>query len=310
VSARGRVALDRALSRLAERQHGVVTRRQLLKLGITPRTVDYRIEHARLHPVHHGVYAVGHPGLTAHGRWTAAVLAHGPTAVLSHRSAASLWGVLRSVRTIIEVTAPRRWSRLGVKLHRSCLRGDEVTVKDGIPVTSVPRTLFDLARVLRPQALERAIGQAEALRLTDPLSLPDLLERHRGCRGAATLRAVLADGRTEPTVTRSDLEDLFLTFLDAHGLPRPQVNVGIEARGRWMECDFVWRTHRLIVELDGRETHNTGAAFERDRARDRALQVSGWRVVRITWRQLHADGDRIAADLRDLLGRRYPEGVW
>jgi hypothetical protein len=236
----------------------------------------------------------------------AAVLAHGPTAVLSHRSAASLWDVMRSARTTIEVTAGRRWSRPGVELHRSRLGGDEVTVHDGIPVTSVPRTLLDLAGVVGRHALERAIERAEALRLTDPLSLPDLLARHRGCRGAATLRAVLADVRTEPNFTRSDLEDLFLTFLDAHGLPRPHVNVGIEVRGRWMECDCVWRPHRLIVELDGRETHDTGAAFERDRARDRALQVSGWRVVRITWRQLHADGDRIAADLRALLGERYP----
>jgi hypothetical protein len=126
---------------------------------------------------------------------------------------------------------PPRWSRPGVELHRSCLRGDEVTVKDGIPVTSVPRTLFDLARVIGPQAVKRAIERAEALRLTDPLSLPDLLARHRGRRGAATLRAVLADTRTERTPTRSELEDCFLAFLDAHGLPRPQVNVGSRCAG-------------------------------------------------------------------------------
>ena len=269
------------------------------------RAIGHRLARGRLHAVHRGVYAVGHALLTPHGRWMAAVLAHGPSAVLSHCSAASLWGVLRSSRTI-EVTAARKRSLPGVVLHRSRLRDDEITLRDSIPVTSVPRTLLDLAGVLRRGGLERAIERAEARRLTDPLSLPDLLARHRGCRGAATLRAVLADVRTEPTLTRSDLEDLFLAFLDAHGLPRPQVNVGIEVRGRWMECDCVWRPHRLIVELDGRETHDTAAAFERDRARDRALHAAGWRVVRVTWRQLHADADRIAADLRDLLGQRYP----
>ena len=227
-----------------------------------------------------------------------------PVPCSSHCSAASLWGVLRSSRTI-EVTAARKRSLPGVVLHRSRLRDDEITLRDGIPVTSVPRTLLDLAGVLRRGGLERAIERAEARRLTDPLSLPDLLARHRGCRGAATLRAALADVRTEPTLTRSDLEDVFLTFLDAHGLPRAQVNVGIEVRGRWMECDCVWRPS--ADRGAGRsQTHDTAAAFERDRARDRALHAAGWRVVRITWRQLHADGDRIAADLRGLLGVRYP----
>ncbi|MGH2992344.1 MAG: type IV toxin-antitoxin system AbiEi family antitoxin domain-containing protein [Solirubrobacterales bacterium] len=138
--------VDMALARLAERQHGVVARHQLLELGIGSRTIEYRMERARLHPVHRGVYALGRPGLTAHGRWMAALLAHGPDAVLSHRSAACLWGLLHSPRTIIDVTAARRrWSRDGVDLHRSRLRADEVVVLDGIPLTSVPRTLLDLA---------------------------------------------------------------------------------------------------------------------------------------------------------------------
>jgi hypothetical protein len=232
----------------------------------------------------------------------AAVLAHGPGAVLSHRSAASLWGLMRSPPTIIEVSAEhRRWARPGIELHRASLRADEVTVLDGIPVTSVPRTLFDLAGVLGRRQVERAIEEAEARRLTDPLSLHDLLARYRGHRGAATLKGVLAAVHTTSTPTRSELEDRFLEFLDHHGLPRPQVNAGIEVRGRWMECDCVWRSHRLIVELDGRDTHGTTAAFERDRARDRALHAGGWRVVRITWRQLHDDGDRVAADLREMM---------
>jgi very-short-patch-repair endonuclease len=232
----------------------------------------------------------------------AAVLAYGPEAVLSHRSAAFLWGIVRSARTTIEVTAARKRSpQPGIALRRSRLCADEITLQDGIPVTSVPRTLFDLAGVLPRDRLERAIEQAEVRQFADPLSLPDLLARHRGRRGAATLRAILADADTKPAATRSDLEDAFLAFLDRHSLPRPQVNVGIEVGGRWVECDCIWRAHRLIVELDGRATHDTRAAFERDRARDRALNVAGWRVVRVTWRHLHADERQLAQDLRDLL---------
>jgi Protein of unknown function (DUF559) len=231
----------------------------------------------------------------------AAVLAHGPTAVLSHRSAASLWGLSRSTRSIIEVTAERRWSRAGVELHRSSLDADEITVFNGIPVTSVPRTIFDLASVLGRRRVERAIQEAEVRRLTDPLSVHDILARHPGRPGAGTLRRILAAGYTASTLTRSELEDRFLAFLDARGLPRPNLNASINVRRRWMECDCVWRSRRLIVELDGRGSHDTSAAFERDRARDRALHAAGWRLVRVTWRHLHNDSDRLAADLRALL---------
>ncbi len=293
--------VDWMLCRLAQRQHGVVARRQLVALGVSSRTVEYRMERARLHPVHQGVYAVGHPGLTVHGRWMAAVLAHGPTAVLSHRSAGSLWGLLRSSRAVIEVTAERRWPRPGVQLHRSALPEDEVTTLDGIPVTTVPRTLFDLAAVVEARKVERAIEEAEVRALVDPLSLQDLLGRHPRRHGAATLRAALASVGGYPTPTRSELEDRFIALLDANGLPRPSINARLEVEGQWIECDCVWRSHKLIVELDGRATHRTAAAFERDRARDRLLQVAGWRVVRITWRQLHDEGQRVATDLRELL---------
>ena len=290
------------MARLAERQHGVVARRQLLELGIGRRAIGNRLSAGRLHPIHRGVYAVGHRIIPARGRWMAAVLAGGPGAVLSHRSAGSLWGMLRSARTVADVTTVgRHRPRAGVRLHRSRLPSDEVTSVDEIPVTSPPRTLLDLAAVLGAHALERAMEQAEALRLTDSLRLDDVLMRYPRRPGTAALREILARGYAASTVTRSKLEDRFLAFLDARGLPRPQVNVGIEVRGRWMECDCVWRSHRLIVELDSRGFHGTGAAFERDRARDRALQASGWRVVRVTWRQLHDDGDRVAADLRELM---------
>ena len=172
---------------------------------------------------------------------------------------------------------------------------------EDIPVTSPPRTLVDLAGVVDSHALERAMEQAEARRITDQLSLGDLLARHPGRRGVTALRRILAEGRGAPTITRSELEDRFLAFLEAQGLPRPRANASIRARGRWMECDCVWRSRRLIVELDGRGTHDTAAAFERDRERDRALHAAGWRVVRVTWRHLYADANGLAADLRALL---------
>jgi very-short-patch-repair endonuclease len=298
----GSANLDVAMARLAERQHGVVARRQLLGLGIGRRAIGNRLSAGRLHPIHRGVYAVGHRVLPPRGRWMAAVLAGGPGAVLSHRSAGSLWGMLRSARAVTDVTNVRRHrSRAGVQLHRSRLPSDEVTSVEGIPITSPPRTLLDLAAMLDAPALERALEQTEALRLTDSLSLDDILMRHPRRPGAAALREILATGYAPSTVTRSKLEDRFLSFLADYRLPRPRVNAWIEVRGRWMECDCVWPSHRLVVELDSRRFHGTRAAFERDRARDRVLQAAGWRVVRITWRQLHDDADRVAADLRGLL---------
>ncbi len=168
-------------------------------------------------------------------------------------------------------------------------------------MTTVPRTLLDLAAVLRPDQLERAIEQAEVLRLTDPLSLPAVLRRYPGRRGTASLRTLLAKGRIGATVTRSKLEERFREFVAATGLPRPEVNAWLHIAGTWIEVDCLWRAERLALELDSRAVHATEAAFERDRARDRRLQVAGWRPVRVTWRQLHDDPRAVEHDLRALL---------
>jgi hypothetical protein len=165
----------------------------------------------------------------------------------------------------------------------------------------VPRTLLDLAAVLDRRGVERAMNEAEVRRYADRLSLPALLERHPRRRGAATIRAVLAANHIGATVTRSELEERFLRFVSRHGLPPPELNVSLTLRGGFVEADCVWRAQRLIVELDGRTSHATTAAFERDRARDRALHVTGWTVVRITWRQLDREGRELARDLRALL---------
>lgn len=232
----------------------------------------------------------------------AAVLVGGSSAVLSHESAAALWGVRATRSGRIHVTAPRfRRSRASLALHRSHLPDDEVSAVGGIPATTVARTLLDLAAFLAHREVERALAQAEVLRLYEKLSLPDLLERYPGRRGAAIAREAIAAVSLGSTLTRSELEERFLGFLDRFGFARPAVNADLAVASRWFVADFAWRRARLIVELDGYAFHSTAAAFERDRARDRALSVDGWRVVRVTWRQLHDEPEALAIDLRRLL---------
>jgi hypothetical protein len=226
----------------------------------------------------------------------AGVLAGGRCGGLSHTSAAAQWGIRPSQARVVVVTTARQRSRPGLRFHCSLLPTDEVTVRDGIFVTTVPRTLFDLAGVVPLHQLRRAVNEAEIRRLWDPLSLDDLLERHRRRPGAAAVRAVLATPGA--SITRSELEDLFIDFVDRVGLPRPATNVPLQLPGFWIEPDCMWREQRLIVELDGRATHATRSAFESDRARDRRLVAAGWRVVRVTWRQLHDEPEALTRDLR------------
>jgi hypothetical protein len=227
----------------------------------------------------------------------AAVLATGGT--LSHRSAAALWGMLPY--RYLEVTTANGRRRFGIHIHRGDVPDDERTREHGIPVTTPPRTVLDLAAVLRPRHLERAINDAEAQGLSDPLSLPDLIARYPRHRGVRALKKILDRGTG---TTRSELEVRFLEFIRARGLPAPETNAHLLIRGAWTECDCLWREQGLVVELDGRAWHSTAAAFERDRERDRALNAEGFRTVRVTWRQLHESPEALAADLRSLLSPR------
>ena len=185
-----------------------------------------------------------------------------------------------------------------MRFHRVSLPADEVTVLDGIPVTTVPRTLFDLAAVLDTRQIERALNEADYLRLTDRLSLPDLLDRHPGRAGALNLRAALTARSAGATRTRSELEERFIRLVDRVGLARPKTNVQVPGVG---EVDCAWPGQRLVLELDSRAAHATPTAFEADRERDRVLQAAGWRVIRVTWRQLAGDRARVVEDLRALL---------
>jgi very-short-patch-repair endonuclease/predicted transcriptional regulator of viral defense system len=289
-------SVDRAITRLANRQQGVVLCGQLLALGLGAKAIDHRVARGVLHVIHRGVYAVGHRVLTREGRWMAAVLAAGPGAVLSHRSAAALWGIWNSGATI-EVTVARRCRRPGIHAHRIALPDDEVTTHRGIPVTTPARTLLDLAEHLTPQRLERAVHEAEYRRLTSPIPLEALLTRHPRRRGTAALRTIVDRDNLGHNIPKTELETAFIAFLDTHALPRPRVN---EPIGPYT-VDALWPQSRLIVELDSRSAHHTTKAFEDDRARDRDLQVRGYNVLRITWRHLHEDEALLATQLGTLL---------
>jgi REase_MTES_1575 len=227
----------------------------------------------------------------------AAVLSGGPGAVLSHRAAAGLWRIRGGTRN--EVTVPRggRRRRRNIHLHWADLPADERTVHNGIPVTTIARTLLDLSAVVQRDELRSAFRQAEQLRLADPVGIQALIERYPRKPGIPILKAVFHEAQSGLTIVRSELEERFQAFLLDAGLPSPATNVRIEG----MEVDCAWPTERVVVELDGRAFHQDGDAFEADRARDRRLEANGWRVVRITWRQLATAGDEVERDLRRLL---------
>jgi len=294
----GSSADERAIGALAERQHGVVSRPQVSELGLGDGAIEHRVRLGRLRPVHRGVYTIGHRLLAQDGRWMAAVLAYGPGTVLSHRAAAALWGMRGG--TWVEVTVPGgRRARDGIQVHRAALPEDERTTHREIPTTTVPRTLLDLSAVVTKRHLRGALREAEHLRLSDPLSLHDIIARYPRRPGLEAIKALLAEASVGARIIRSELEERFQDFLVRAGLPLPQTNVVIEG----YEVDCVWPEQRLIVELDGHASHSPTHAFELDRARDRRLEAAGWRVIRITWRQLEQEPDLVEADLRRLLLR-------
>jgi very-short-patch-repair endonuclease len=296
-----RVEVDRAVAELAVAQHGVVARTQLRDLGLGDRAVDHWLQAGRLHRVHRGVYSVGHRLLSQDGRRLAAVSAAGPHAVLSHGSAAELWG-LASAGASLEVTVPRdRRDRPGLTLHQGVLSSDERAAVRGIAVTTPGRTLLDLASTVDARTLRRALHEAEVGRLAEAAALEAMVVRHRGRRGARRLRMAIRERDLGGDRTRSELELRFLELVADRRLPAPRANVQVRAGRRLLEADFAWPDQRLIVELDGHATHATRAKFERDRERDRALHAAGWRVIRVTWRQLGEDLEGVVADLRTLL---------
>ena len=272
-----------ALSELVDRQWGVVSLAQLRAAGLSADAAERRVRSGRLHRLHRGVYAVGDRALRVEGRRLAAVLACGPGAVLSHRSAASHWGLLDTQQVGVDVTAPRsRQGVPGIRLHTSRSLDEKDTTKhEGIPITTVARTLLDLAATVRPDRLERALAEAMHLQLYDQRAIDDAIARSNGHRDTATLARATA---REPKRTRSEWEVRMLRLVRGAGLPEPDCNEPLHAPDHG-ECkpDFHWPAHNLIVETDGWEAHRTLAAFRSDRAKDAALTAAGHRVVRFTW---------------------------
>jgi very-short-patch-repair endonuclease len=233
----------------------------------------------------------------------AAVLASGPDAVLSHWSAAALWGVRPNSRSRIDVTIPHpsRSSR-AIYRHISEVPPDERAVEEGIPVASVHRTISDLASTASVDEVIAMIKEAEYLNRWDRLSLPDLLERYPGKRGSRKLRFALDRLEEEPSGRKhSRLEQRFAPFLRRHSLPLPRFNDWILLDSKHYRVDCHWPHLQLIAELDGWEGHSTRSAFQDDRARDRALHAAGFSVIHLTWNQLDLESEAIASDLRRLL---------
>ena len=264
--------------------------------------VQRRIDAGRLHRLHRGVYAVGHANVSLNGKRLAALLAAGPHAALSHASAAVVWGIRRGPEPRIDVTTKDRGRKAptGTRLHRTRTPLDAVVEPETrLPITTVARTLLDLADVLSQQALSRAVHEAERLRILDLREIETVLAHANGRRGTRKLGAALAE--TNPGPTRSPLEAQFADLIATSDLPRPRRNVHVDTQSGLIEVDNLWPDHRLVVELDGAAAHHTMRAFHADRARDLALATESYVVVRLTWRQVTRDGARTIADLRRVL---------
>lgn len=286
------------MARLAARQHGTVARRQLRALGMSETMVRDRLSRGRLLRLHRGVYAVGHAQLRPEGRWLAAVLAAGPGAALSHRSAAALHGI-RESDGAIDVATTRRVTARGIVVHRTTsLDAQDVTTRRGVRVTTTERTLVDLAGMLTPDRVATLLRETDRLGRLNASALREALSRTSGRPGARALRAALTEHeRLATSLTLSELEDRFVALLDAENLPRPLTNHQIDGA----RVDAAWPSERLVVELDGWAFHHDRGSFQEDRSRDVRLARAGWRVVRFTHADVVDRPPHVADTLRILL---------
>ncbi|MFN8113952.1 MAG: type IV toxin-antitoxin system AbiEi family antitoxin domain-containing protein [Solirubrobacterales bacterium] len=293
---------DEVVAGFARRQFGVVSRAQLLAAGLSRHEIDDRVASGHLRPEHRGVYSVGHRSGGWPGIWMAAVLSCGTDSALFRLSAGAHFGLIRGRPQAIEIVAPRVLRPRGtIRPHRSRLPPDELTVHEGIPATTVARTLLDLAAVLGPPALERAVNEAEVQRLTSPTSLPSLLNRHPRRPGSAALRRILALESLGADVTLSELEDRLIALVDEAGLPRPRTNALIPLAAGPIVPDCLWPEQRVVLELDGDRFHGTALRRRDDRARDRELAAAGYLPIRAGWFDLTAGRAAFVASLRAIL---------
>jgi hypothetical protein len=290
---------------LAGRQRGRVSHRQIVELGGTRQQIDWWILTGRLHPVHEAVYAVGHLASPPGAAFMAAVLAGGEGAVLSHRSAAAHLGLISWSPRTVDVMVPRSGERDrdGIRFHRPKIYGSEDRwVFDGIPCTTVARTLVDLGAVLRHHQLERAVEQAELLKVLDVKAISDVLARISRPRGVRNLRRCLGAERLDASLARSNLERRFLRLCVEAGLTRPTLQHPIEhSPGTWHKVDFAWPGIQLAVEVDGGAIHTTRTASRRDRRLDREIRATGWRVERFMEDDVIDTPEIVLTALRTLL---------
>jgi very-short-patch-repair endonuclease len=285
---------------LAALQHGVIARRQLLAFGLSSRSIEHRVASGRLHRASWGIYAVGRPHLTLHGRWMAAILSCGAEAVLSHASAAALWKIRLHTGGAIHVSVPGhlRRSHSGIVVHRrQALKTDELTIHHSIPVTSPICTLIDLAAGIDRDRLEAAINEADKLDLVDPEQLRRALDRLPRRPGLGVLRQTL-DRRTF-TMTDSELERRFLPIARSAGLPNPETRLRLNG----FKVDFYWPDLGLVVETDGLRYHRTAAQQARDRLRDQVHAAAGLTPLRFTHGQVRYEASHVGATLTAIAGR-------
>ncbi|MGZ4181957.1 MAG: DUF559 domain-containing protein [Solirubrobacteraceae bacterium] len=286
---------------LATEQHGIVARRQLLRLGLTRHGVQTRVNTGRLHRIHRGIYAVGYRNPTLKGCWMSAVLACGPDALLSHRAALALWDLRRSESGLIDVTIKGRAGKpgpQGVRVHSTLsLQADDAAAVDGIPVTSLAWTVVDYAGIMNRQQVRYVLEAMERRGLYIGRELDDLLERTPNRKGVKTLRAAIAEMTGPAPWLQSELEAVFRELVRGSDLPDYEANAIVEG-----ECvDALWREERVIVELDGYAFHKSRAQFEADRRRDAKLMVAGYRVLRVTQQRLQNEPEAVLAEVRALL---------
>jgi very-short-patch-repair endonuclease len=291
---------DAQVAWIAARQHGAIGHAQLVDVGLSQTEIRRRVAAGWLHRLHVGVFAVGHPGLTAHGRWAAATLGGGRDAVLSHRSAAALWGIgLDGAIPSITVPGAKRRGTDSLEVHAGRLRPDEIVTYDAIRVTSVGRTLLDLAETVTVKELVAVIDNATNARRLGRTTMSSVINGATGRRGVRPLKQALLITRPQDVLTRSELERRALKLIRRAGLAAPEVNVRLHGRER----DLLWRAARLVVELDGRAYHDP----ERDTRRDADLLARGFATLRFTWRQVVNDPDwvtdRLATVLHDRAAR-------
>lgn len=294
------------IAAIAERQRGRVSRRQLLAAGLSRGVIDRLVGRQLLFPVQRGVFAVGHPGPVELGDATAALLAAGPGAVLSHHTAAVLWGTrpTDSGDGQIHVTVPEASSTRadGFRLHRArSLTNRDIQVRQRLPVTSPARTLLDLAPILTPRQLELAFDRALVARIMRADDLAELLFRGKGKHGTPALSALL-ERQHGSTLTRSQAEELFLELIRSAQLPTPRIN----ARQSGYEVDFLWTEQRVVIEIDGYRFHSTRRAFEHDHRKDRDLRAAGLTVLRFTYDQLRREPQAVIAAVAFALGAAQP----